>query len=117
MLRISFSKVLHKIQSGNDGDLDTARSLYMKISCVRARPLSFFVRQGKAPPDIPENVAGSRDYFTEDTVCRLLMKKRTRDEFLTLCLRNIWLLTSKNDIDLQIQHIEGHNNPIAVVHL
>ena len=48
----------------------------MKISCVRARPLTFFMRQGKAPPDIPENVAGSGDCFTGDTVCRLLMKKR-----------------------------------------
>ena len=48
----------------------------MKISCVRERPLSFFVRQGKAPPDIPENVAGSGDCFTGDTVCRILMNKR-----------------------------------------
>ena len=40
-------------------DLDTARSLYMKILCVRTRPLTFFVRQGKAPPEIIENLAGS----------------------------------------------------------
>ena len=72
---MSFSKVLHGIQSGNDGDLDTARSLYMNISCVRARPLSFFVRQGKAPPEILQNVAGSRDCFTGATVCRFPMKK------------------------------------------
>ena len=36
----------------------------------------FLVRQGKAPPDIPENVAGSGDCFTGDTVCRILMNKR-----------------------------------------
>ena len=48
----------------------------MKISCVRARPLTFFVRQGKAPPDIPENVARSGDCFTGDTVCRIVMNKR-----------------------------------------
>ena len=59
VLKKSFCKVLHGIESGNDGDLDTARSLYMGISCVRARPLSFFVRQGKAPPEILQNVAGS----------------------------------------------------------
>ena len=55
---MSFSEILHGIQSGNAGDLDTARSLYMKISCVRTRPLIFFVCQGKAPPDIPENWLG-----------------------------------------------------------
>ena len=69
---MSFCKLLHGIESGNAGDLDTARSLYMKISCVRARPRTFFVRLGKAPPDIP----GSGDCFTWDTVCGLLMKKR-----------------------------------------
>ena len=36
----------------------------------------FFVRQGKAPPDIPENEAGSGDCFTGDTVSRILMNKR-----------------------------------------
>ena len=72
---MSFCKVLHGIESGNDGDLDTARSLYMKISCVRARPLTFFMRQGKAPPEILENVAGSHDCFTGDTVCRFPVEK------------------------------------------
>ena len=57
-----FCKILHGIQSGNDGD--TARSLYIKISCVRARPLSFFVRQGKAPEEILQNMAGSLGHVT-----------------------------------------------------
>ena len=61
---MSFSKVLRGIQSGNDGNLDTAKSLYMKILCIRARPLTFFVRQGKAPSEIPENLAGSLGHVT-----------------------------------------------------
>ena len=52
VLKKSFCKVLPGIQSENDGDLDTARSLYMIISCVRERPLFFSVRQGKAPEEI-----------------------------------------------------------------
>ena len=70
-----FSKVLHGVESGNAGDLDTARSLYIKILCVRARSLSFFVRQGKVPGEIPDNLAESRDCITEDTECRFPMKK------------------------------------------
>ena len=79
--KMSCCKVLHGIQSGNDGDLDTANYLYMKILCVRARPLTFFVRQGKTPHflcasgqgslrDLRESGwdIGSRDCFTGDTV-------------------------------------------------
>ena len=65
---MSLSTILHGIQSGNDDDLDTARSLYIQISCVTARPLSFFACQGKAPRKILEILAGS--CFTGDTVCR-----------------------------------------------
>ena len=82
-----FSTVLHGIQNGNDGDLDTAKSLYIKILCIRARPLSCFVRQGKAPAEILENVADSRDCFSGDTVCRLLMKKR--GQIITFSLENL----------------------------
>ena len=66
---------MHGIQSENDGDLGTARSLYMKISCLRARPLSFFVRQGKAPQEILQNLAGARNCCTGDIVCRFPIKK------------------------------------------
>ena len=68
---MSFCKLLHGIESGNDGDLDTARSLYMKILCVRARPLSFFVRQGKAPEEILQSLAGSLGHVTASlgTMC------------------------------------------------
>ena len=64
VLKRSFCKVLHGIESGNDGDLHTARSLYMKISCMRERPLPFFVPQGKAPEEILQNVAGSLGHVT-----------------------------------------------------
>ena len=73
---MSLSKVLHGIQSGNNGDLDTARSLYMKNSCVRARPLTFFVRQGKVPPDNLENLAGSHDCFTGNNLCEVAMQEK-----------------------------------------
>ena len=81
---MSFCKVLHGIQSGNDGDIDTARSLYMKILCTRARPLTFFVRQGKAPSEMLQNLAGSHDYFIGDTVCRFPMKKTRPNKYFSL---------------------------------
>ena len=38
---------------------------------------------------------------------------KTKDPFLALCIRNIWLLTAHHDIDLQIHHIPGSYNIIA----
>ena len=73
--KMSFCKVLHGIQSGNDGDLDTARSLYTKILCIRERPLSF---QGKAPEESLQNLAGSLGHVTTSlgTLCvELLCRK------------------------------------------
>ena len=70
VLKMSSCEVFYGIENGNDGDLDTARSLYFKILCVRERPLSFFVRQGKAP-EILQNVAGSLGHVT--TVCGVAM--------------------------------------------
>ena len=61
---MSFCKVLHGIESGNDAKLDTVMSLNMKILCIMERPLSFFVRQGKAPEEILQNVAGSQGHLT-----------------------------------------------------
>ena len=85
VLKMYFCKVLHGIESGNAGDLDTARSLYVKISCVRARPLSFFVCQGKAPEEILQNVAGSLGHVTASlgTLCvELLCRKQGQFIFL-----------------------------------
>ena len=38
---------------------------------------------------------------------------KTKDPFLALCIRNIWLLAAHYDIDLQIHHIPGCFNVIA----
>ena len=38
---------------------------------------------------------------------------KTKDPFLALCIRNIWLLSAHYDIDLHIQHIPGCFNVIA----
>ena len=45
-------------------------------------------------------------------VVQVVQTAKTRDGFLALYLRNIWLLATKNDISLHIKHIEGHNNSI-----
>ena len=38
---------------------------------------------------------------------------KTRDKFLTLCIRNIWLLAAYHDIDLEVKHIVGKKNVVA----
>ena len=38
---------------------------------------------------------------------------RTRNPFLALCIRNIWLITATWDIQLDICHIPGIHNVIA----
>ena len=38
---------------------------------------------------------------------------KTKDSFLALCVRNIWLLTASYDIELHIAHIPGCRNVIA----
>ena len=68
-----------------DGDLHTNRSLYMKILCVRERPLSFFMRQGKAPEEMLQSVAGSLGRVTAllGTLCvELLCRKQGKFIFL-----------------------------------
>ena len=35
---------------------------------------------------------------------------RTRDEFLALCLRNIWLLAALHDVAIELKHIPGKEN-------
>ena len=52
-------------------------------------------------------------HYDNMAVVQVVQSSKTRDDFLALCLRNICLLTSKNDIDLQIRHVEGSMNPIA----
>ena len=38
---------------------------------------------------------------------------KTKDPFLALCVRNIWLLTAFHGIDLQIDHVPGCHNSLA----
>ena len=38
---------------------------------------------------------------------------KTKDSFLALCVRNIWLLTASLDIQLNISHVPGTHNVIA----
>ena len=46
-------------------------------------------------------------------VVQVVQTGKTRDQFLALCVRNIWLLTASHDIDLAISHIPGSKNTIA----
>ena len=46
-------------------------------------------------------------------VVQVVKTGKTRDQFLALCVRNIWLLTASHDIDLVITHIPGAKNVIA----
>ena len=47
------------------------------------------------------------------SVVQVIMSSKTKDPFLALCIRNIWLLTAYNDIELMVCHIPGINNAIA----
>ena len=46
-------------------------------------------------------------------VIQVVETGRTRDSFLALCIRNIWLITATLDIQLDICHIPGIHNVIA----
>ena len=46
-------------------------------------------------------------------VVQVVETGRTRDQFLALCVRNIWLLTASLDIQLHIYHVPGVHNIIA----
>ena len=43
----------------------------------------------------------------------VIATSRTKDPFLALCIRNLWLITAFYDISLQVQHIRGKNNTQA----
>ena len=46
-------------------------------------------------------------------VVQVVETRKTRDQFLALCVRNIWLLTASLDIQLNIFHVPGVHNVIA----
>ena len=46
-------------------------------------------------------------------VIKVIGSGKTKDPFLALCIRNVWLLTAYNDIDLEVKHTPGTRNTIA----
>ena len=46
-------------------------------------------------------------------VVQVVKTRKTKDSFLALCVRNIWLLTASYDIALHIDHIPGCRNVIT----
>ena len=44
---------------------------------------------------------------------QVVKTSKTKDRFLCLCLRNIWLLTAIYDIDLHVDHIAASSNVIT----
>ena len=46
-------------------------------------------------------------------VVQVIQSGKSRDGFLSICLRNIWLFMAAFDIDLHITHIQGRKNVIA----
>ena len=47
------------------------------------------------------------------SVVHVVSSSMTREKFLALCIRNIWLLAACYDIDLQVKHIVGKKNVVA----
>ena len=44
---------------------------------------------------------------------QVIQTNRTKDELFARCLRNIWLIVSKYDIRLRINHVKGIYNKVA----
>ena len=53
------------------------------------------------------------DFCDNYSVVHVIVSGKTKDPFLALCIRNIWLLTAHNDIKLLLRHIPGVRNTIA----
>ena len=54
------------------------------------------------------------DIFCDNlVVVQVVEIRKTKDSFLALCVRNIWLLTASLDIELNISHVPGIHNVIA----
>ena len=54
-----------------------------------------------------------RFFWDNLAMVQVVQTGKTRDNMLSLCLRNIWLITATHDIDLHIEHIQGRSNKIA----
>ena len=46
-------------------------------------------------------------------VVQVINSGKTRDKFLGVCIRNLWLITASHDIQLNLVHIEGKKNSLA----
>ena len=46
-------------------------------------------------------------------VVQVVKSSKTKDKFLAACIRNIWLISASNDIEIVIEHIEGKKNVLA----
>ena len=54
-----------------------------------------------------------RFYCDNLAVVQVVNTGKTRDEWLALCLGNIWLLAVSHDITLRLDHIRGSDNNVA----
>ena len=54
-----------------------------------------------------------RFYCDNLAVVQVVNTGKTRDEWLALCLINVWLLEASYDITLTIDHIKGSSNNVA----
>ena len=52
-------------------------------------------------------------YCDNLAVVQVVQTNKTKDPFLAACIRNIWLITATQDIEIQIEHVKGVNNTIA----
>ena len=52
-------------------------------------------------------------YCDNLAVVQVVKTGRTKDEWLALALRNIWLILATHDIALNIEHIKGSHNVVA----
>ena len=52
-------------------------------------------------------------FYDNMSVVQVVGSGRTRDKFLALCIRIIWLLAAYHDIDLEVKHIVVKKNVVA----
>ena len=52
-------------------------------------------------------------YCDNEAVVQVANSFKTRDMFLAMCIRNIWLLLAQNNIKMKVAHIPGKHNVVA----
>ena len=54
------------------------------------------------------------NFFCDNlAVVQVVKSSKTKDKFLAAYIRNIWLISASDDIEIIIKHIEGKKNVIA----